>query len=137
MPSLNEFARRIKKRADKIPEAANRIKRRVALTVDQAIVLATPVDTGRARSNWLVAIDRAPVDVVDPPGSPGEAATKALDDGRAVIGRSKSEQTIHITNNLPYISKLNAGSSQQAPAMFVEEAITKGVREVSRSKVLD
>jgi hypothetical protein len=33
---------------------------------------------------------------------------------------------VWLSNNVPYIRQLNAGSSQQAPAMFVEKAAEVG-----------
>ena len=59
MPSLSEFSRRITLRGRKVAEGADALTRKVALAADQAVVSGTPVDTGRARSNWIAAIGSA------------------------------------------------------------------------------
>jgi hypothetical protein len=93
----------------------------VTLAVDSELVNTTPVDTGRARSNWLPSLNR-------PDGRQVGVGQKP--DTRNAIARYKLSDTIFITNNLPYITKLNEGSSQQAPAGFVDAAILRGKQAV-------
>jgi hypothetical protein len=130
MSDLRGFSKSIKLRGEAVVKNTDALVRRVALLIDSAVVLATPVKTGRARANWLVAVGEAPSGTVGEPSSPGAGAQDALDNARAVIGGYAGEGEIHITNNLPYIEALNAGSSQQAPAAFVEIAIEQGVQAV-------
>ena len=145
MPSLSEFSRRITLRGKKVTEGADSLVRKVALAADQAVVMATPVDTGRARSNWIVALDASPEQTIDPyaPGEAGstEAANTqaAIDQGQSVIRGYNGDQNqeIHITNNLPYIQRLNDGYSAQAPANFVEQAVIEAVQVVGKSRVTD
>lgn len=133
MPSLREFSGRISIRAKRIDENADALVRKVALAVDTAVVLATPVDEGRARSNWQVGIGIAPEGTREPyyPGEQGSTeaanAQAAIDQGKRMIQRYTKGSTVHITNNLPYIQKLNDGHSAQAPAGFVEKAVVIGV----------
>lgn len=140
--SLERFAKRMKMRAKNVPREINKVKRQAALAVDQAVVMGTPVDTGTARSNWLVSLDEASNDTIDAyvpleGGDMSESANakEALVQGQEVIKRSKPEQDIHLTNNLPYIVPLNEGSSAQAPAAFVEEAVNAGVGAVKKAKI--
>lgn len=100
----------------------------VALTVDQTVVSSTPVDTGRARGNWQVSLGFPVVeeqDLVD------KAGTVTIAAGAAVIRSRQSGQTIFISNNVPYIGRLNQGSSSQAPANFVEMAVMDGIRALN------
>ncbi len=140
--SLDAFARRMRKRANNVPLQVNKVKRRAALAVDQALVLGTPVDTGTARSNWIVSLDEATErtqEAYSPleDGDMGETANAqaALAQGKDVIARAKPHQDIHLTNNLPYIVPLNEGSSAQAPAAFVEEAVDAGVKAARRTRI--
>lgn len=98
----------------------------VAFAAFQAIVSATPVDTGRARGNWIPAIGREqtqPTDDVDKSG------TGRLGQTQQLFGNYElADGKIFITNNLPYIQRLNEGHSMQAPAGFVEQGILAGVR---------
>jgi len=138
--NLNEFPRRIRARASQVGSNVTKTVRRVAITADAAVVLGTPVDTGRAKSNWIVQLNAPAEEVIDA-YSPGEAGSTegqnvqaALDQGEAVISRYQSGEgvEIHITNNLPYIQRLNDGYSDQAPANFVEEAILEAVAAARR-----
>lgn len=140
-----DFARRITYLAEGIPEEAARIVRRVALAVDQAVVMATPVDTGRARANWIVGIDKIPTHWRQPertktghavPGAGAAAARKAIVQANLEISRYKYGQTIYIANNVPYIGELNRGSSAQAPAGFVEKAVAIGENIARAARLL-
>lgn len=140
MPNLNEFTRRIRARANTLGDNLTKAVRRVAITADAAVVLGTPVDTGRARSNWIVALGAPSSRTIEAyaPGEKGntEAANTqaALDQGESVITGyvSGQDMEIHITNNLPYIQRLNDGYSAQAPANFVELAVMEAVGAARR-----
>lgn len=95
--------------------------RQCAVIVDQTLVATTPVDTGRARANWLPSLNVPRTDKKEP-GQP-----ESVD---SVLGSYKISDTIYITNNLPYIQRLNDGYSIKAPAGFVESAIERGRRAV-------
>lgn len=103
---------------------------RVATNVTARLIKETPVDTGWARANWIPAVG-APVDA--PAGTPGDASSAqgAQQAGlNALAGYTDlSQGQITISNNVPYIQRLNDGSSQQAPAGFVEQAIEDGIRD--------
>lgn len=133
MADLAAFARRIRAMGARIEDNSNEVVRRTALAINQAVVLATPVDTGRARANWQVGLDESidePTDDTDPSG--GETVSR----NNQVIEQSAPGQDIHLSNNLPYIEALNNGSSSQAPAGFVEEAIAAGAAVVAQSRVV-
>ena len=134
MASLERFARNIRIRATNVNENVSRLVRRVALAVDTAVVLATPVDTGRARANWQVGIGSAQAGTLSAPGDAGQAVSQALAQAQGIISSYAGQGTIHITNNLHYIKDLNEGSSRQAPAGFVEAAIVAGVNAIEESK---
>jgi hypothetical protein len=72
-------------------------------TLKEELVLATPVDTGRARASW--SINKV---------------------------RGDKEPTFEITNDAPYIGKLNDGYSDQAPAHFIESIALKYGRVVGQ-----
>ncbi len=94
------------------------------------------MDTGRARSNWQVNLDGPATGVVEPLDRSGQTA---MDRGQVVVssyrGGGKND-SIHITNNLPYIERLNEGHSAQAPTGFVELAVAAGVSAVKGAKLL-
>lgn len=106
--------------------------RKIAIEVFRRIILGTPVRSGRARGNWQASIS-----------SPKLTAIDALDKtGQVTISRMRSEVSswnpedelpAFITNNLPYIQRLNEGWSKQAPAHFIEQVIADmgGIVEAS------
>lgn len=128
----------------RVTTGADRIVRATALAVDQAVVVATPVDKGRARSNWLVELDAPARTTVEAyaPGEGGSTASAntaaALAQGGATIAiyNGDHNRSIAISNNLPYIGALNSGSSLQAPAGFVEKAIQAGVNQIKGARLL-
>ncbi len=140
--NLKEFARVMRQQGITVETNADRIKRKVALRVDQTVVMTTPVDKGRARSNWQVGVGAAPQGVIGAyaigaRGSTGSQNVQAaLEQGKMVITTAPKGSELHITNNLPYIGELNKGSSRQAPAGFVEIAVKAGIESVKDSKIL-
>lgn len=88
----------------------------------------TPVDTGWARANWVPSIGPGHSGVI---GSPDAVSTGAQQAGLATVATSKQAIRIagvSISNNVPYIVRLNEGSSKQAPRGFVQRAIRKAVK---------
>jgi hypothetical protein len=114
-----------------------RIIKKLALDIVANLVSAptdggTPVDTGWARANWIPRI-----------GEPfrGTAGTRAQAEAGNVSGAEQgagiasvaagyrmTSGKVFISNNVPYIVRLNEGSSRQAPAGFVQAAVAKAVR---------
>lgn len=94
------------------------IVRKVAIDMLGRIVLRTPVDTGRARANWVVSIGARTTlisrDAADPTGR-----TTIEKGTRLLLGYQSSITVAWISNGLPYILPLEYGSSKQAPAGMV------------------
>jgi hypothetical protein len=131
--------------AIRVEAGSSRIVRLAALACDQVVVTETPVDEGTARSNWLAAVDASRSDTVEAhvPGEKGSTgaqnAEAAIAAAAGVIGRYDGavNHAIHLTNNLPYIGELNAGSSVQAPANFVRQGVQAAVAAVEGARILD
>lgn len=113
--------------------------KRLALDITANLVRApseggTPVDTGWARANWIPSVS-APASALRDPGSRDAraasvgGASSAQAAGQAdVLGYKLSRGPVYVSNNVPYIVRLNEGSSRQAPKGFVQAAIAKAVR---------
>lgn len=120
-----------------IKTASEQMVRRVAFAVDKAVVMASPVDTGRFRANWQITVNVAATGTVEHvPGVAGSTTAantqKALDQIGPVMKDYRLGQPIYIVNNLVYGPRLNDGHSKQAPANFVQMAIRAGVAEAKR-----
>lgn len=98
------------------PEAVAQATRKIALEGLTRVVKKTPVKDGGARGNWQAGIGEAPEDVLDVEDKSGDAT---ISKGQAVIVGAQPFMPIILANNLPYILKLEDGSSQQAPAGMV------------------
>lgn len=113
--------------------------KRAAIAADQTAVLRTPVDTGRARANWLVSVGVAEYSVREVNNlSKGAAANVALEQGRdAASGYKLGQGGIFITNSVPYIGVLDAGSSAQAPNGMTAAAIQAAAKQLGSAKLLE
>lgn len=97
-----------------------------AILIDNHLVLNTPRDTGRAAANWLPSLDVPDLTII-PPSETGERNSVSRDaDIQASLTQFSFRNTIYITNNLPYINRLNEGHSDQHEGGFVEAAISIG-----------
>lgn len=134
----------------------NDLVQETALAALRSVVLATPVGDptlwqnpesappgyvgGHARRNWRVSLTGFGSEIVGTegrgPGS-GGASSEAINDGRGTIERADVRQgAVYIFNNVPYIGRLNAGWSTQAPANFVEKAVQVATRLTDDSRRL-
>lgn len=144
MSGLDDFARRMSRLSVQVEDNVEQAVKDCAKAVTRTVVNATPVDTGRARSNWTAELDQAfsrlfPAHVPGEKGSTGEAnAEVAISQANELIDRYDitANREIHIANSLPYIGALNDGHSRQAPAGFVLEAVMEGLANVRGAKIL-
>jgi len=100
---------------NRIPaRAAELACKKVAMDVLSACVMATPVDTGRARGNWQASVGSTIDTEVDKSDKGGQSTATA---GALEINQMSVPfgQTIFITNNVPYIERLEDGHSSQKP----------------------
>ena len=133
----DKLAKAIKKLAKNVKANTVIAVKKAAIAIDQKVITSTPVDTGRARYNWLVKVGQPDTRVLDTPGSKSQGTRDALTQGReATSGYKLGDSGIYITNNLPYIERLNNGYSAQAPAGMVERAIQAGKRYLAGVELL-
>lgn len=133
MTDLRSFAKRLRYFANDIPKQANEIKKNVVQEIVNTIVPATPVRTGQARSGYFTTNGEASGSL--PYGPFTQDGYQSIARARAAVMQAKPGVPMHITNNLPYIARLNTGYSTQAPAQFVEIAIGEA-RAIIRRQVI-
>ena len=116
-------------------EAIERAMTDLTLEITAELQEATPIDIGWARANWVPGI-----------GGPGESLDRrALNESEvaqqsaaqqaavsSVLSYTLNQGSIFITNNVPYIGRLNEGSSVQAPAGFIQQSVETAVRRIAR-----
>lgn len=157
------------KRANDVMKSVGLIARKAASAIGESVVTETPVDTGTARSNWIMTIDQianytipAYVPYIKTDSWTYGARAKDRSAGvKHVLGTGDKEETanlvaalaqhfvalqrfdpevndtIYITNSLPYIEKLNLGYSLQTDAGFVERAVDVGVEAIRTMKLVN
>jgi hypothetical protein len=117
--------------ADKIEKImlgrTEKLMKSASIEFFKQVINITPVKTGRARYGWYITVGEPSKEV------PDEGKYKMPD----VTTHSKFTQftvkdKLYITNNVPYITNLNNGSSKQAPARFVENAAIRVQNAVSK-----
>lgn len=118
--------------ASKLGREVERVVKGAALTIDQTAVLATPVDTGRARGNWIGSIG-SPATSADQPDDPSGQA--AMAQAATAISRFKIGAIIYVANNVEYIVPLDEGHSRQAPEGMVDQAMAEGRRYVKKERI--
>lgn len=115
--SVREFNKLIKDHVKKFPEVSfEEVQKRVVFEALKRVVLKTPVDTGKARGNWQVTINRVPKTIVDPPAR-GEI--DILNKAVPVLDKLGFGDTVWISNNVDYMVFLENGHSGQAPKGMV------------------
>lgn len=111
-----------------------RVITKITLDVDANLRETTPIDLGWARANWVPAIGtpfRTDLEGIKP--TIAQAAAQAAEQAQAmaavVAGYRLTMGKVFISNNVPYITRLNDGSSTQEPPGFVQRAIHKAVTQ--------
>ena len=115
----------IKKALDDLTINTNDKVRGVMFQALANIQTGTPVDSGRARSNWFISTT-APSDKVTESTS-GNNIT--LEDLPPFV----LDKTVYYTNNLPYIERLEySGWSKQAPSGWVRTELIRAKRALRK-----
>jgi len=141
--SFKSFARAIFVRSEEVISGAEETIRKSTIAGLTAVVYATPVDEGRARSNWNVSQNEPDLSIKEP-YSPGKDlgigeqrnASKTIQIGTEKAQLYKTGQIGNfITNNLEYIVYLENGSSQQAPAGMLQFGIQAAQKIMANAKI--
>lgn len=89
------------------------VVKKLAFDAFAGVLRRSPVDTGRFRGSWRIAVDQTDLSV-----APADPKVPAPDGGalaNAKLGGVKWGQSVMISNNLPYGPALENGHSGQAP----------------------
>lgn len=116
------FAAQLQAFGELVQQEADEVFQIVATEVGQSVINLTPVDTGRALSNWNAGIN-APDDVYRETEDPLDSKTSARLAGEFQL--LKFGDTAFITNATPHIPFLEYGSSKQAPSGFVRITLAR------------
>jgi hypothetical protein len=105
------------------------VGRAFIIEVDRKLAKATPVLFGVARANWLPSVDSPDARKIGYPnkqkrtyGTQARASSHAFEDGAR----------FYLSNNLPYIRKLNEGGTKKVEPGFVENSIRAASNKIKR-----
>lgn len=115
-----QFSSTIAEFAKKLRIKAASLQKKITFDMHGDIMRRTPVDTGRARSNWFATVGSPSAEVdVHGSGKKGEVIPQPPAPRLEIDGT----QDTYIINNLPYIKALDEGHSKQAPNGMVKLAM--------------
>ena len=124
-----------------IKQRANLAKVKLAQTIAFNLIMATPIDTSKALSNWIASLNNPKSKVIKAHfvGIDGsthdQSSLMAYLIANEIVQRAKICQSIYITNSVDYIDLLNQGYSNQAPVHFIEKAVNKSVNQLKGMKI--
>jgi hypothetical protein len=130
---------------NKAKENGAAVARKVALELQAKVIEKSPVDTGMLRANWNVSLNL--MDTAE--YSSDMSGSTAIARGVGELFSFKVGDSIYITNNLPYVGKLefglygdgektSGGFSKQAPQGFVRityKEVINDLDKIGRSAV--
>lgn len=128
--ALGNFELDIQKFVDKAKGNIDLVIRKIALDLFRRVIMKSPVDTGRFKGNWQVAIGSIPAGVLAIDDKSGTATISKMT--AAVLGL-KAGQVIYLVNNLSYARPLEYGHSKQAPAGVVRTTLQEFPQVVSKA----
>lgn len=91
---------KVKKAIEDAPDRGLLMVQKIAMDLYQKVIIKSPVDSGRFRSNWQFSINRPITTPILTGGSKGLAPIKAL---------TEIPKSIWLSNNLPYSRVIEYG----------------------------
>lgn len=131
MGTFATLSNSLRQQAKNIKSNTSLLVRRCATVVIEELAVRTPIDSGRAKSNWIVTLNSPTIARIEPHhfGVLGSTAPQTIKTVQAraaiVINRFKIGDTVIIQNNLDYIVDLEKGSSKQSPAGFIHQSLAR------------
>lgn len=116
------FAAQIAEFCAKAKGNADLVVRKVALEMFSRVIQKSPVDEGRFKSSWVVAINSIPTDdpgTIDKSGAPSFARVNAA------VAQLSAGTIITMCSNLSYSRRLEYGWSKQAPSGVVRITVVE------------
>lgn len=130
MATRTDFAVDIAKFVAKAKGNVDLVVRKISLELFKRVVIKSPVDTGRFKGNWQVAIGSIPSGVLQIDDKDGTATLSKIT--AATLGL-KAGQTIYLVNNLEYARPLEYGHSKQAPKGMIRTTIAEFPQVVNKA----
>lgn len=128
--ALGSFTLNLQKWVDKTKGNLDLVVRKVAFEMFSRVIQKSPVDTGRFKGNWQVAIGSVPSGTLELFDKAGTATMSRV---TATVLGLKAGDVIILVNNLEYARALEYGHSKQAPAGMVRLTVSEFGAVVNRA----
>lgn len=120
MPEYKDIENLSKRTMAKI----QKIMKTATIELFKSVIMMTPVDTGRAKGNWQCTMTRPADGIIDSKQSEEATIAKMME----TVLKSSIRNGIFLTNNLPYIQKLEYGGypNPAKQGSYLKSGQTKG-----------
>lgn len=142
MTTFSAFAKKLRQASKNFDANTDRILIRLAEGFTKKVIAYTPVDTGRAVSNWTLTIGSPSLALKEPyapgvKGSTAEANRRAAEAEALKTARTyTNKKQVWVTNATPYIVSLEGGSSKKAPQGMIDFGLLEAARILYGSEFL-
>ena len=129
MADNSEFKRHFAELLKKAGDKSDQVVRKVAIELQNSMILKSAVDTGRFRANWTCGIGSIDSSISNKTDKSGSAT---LNQTIGVLQGWKPGKTINLTNSLPYARRLEYGWSKQSPQGMVRLTIQEYTKHLEK-----
>lgn len=132
MPTTSNHKTAFKRFQANVRTRSLAVARDVAGQMAESLVIRTPVATTRAEANWLAALNTVPQDFDEARRNSGGNRPN-LELAKRLAAQMQLGDVFVMANSTPYIFRLEAGYSQQAPSGFRDITAAMFPRMVARA----
>jgi hypothetical protein len=110
--------------SQKTVQKLQKVRKAIIIKLFNAVILDTPVLSGRLRGNWRVSEENPDYLVDDTVDPNGDATMQAVD---SVVNNSKGGKPVFLTNSLPYAARIeyDGWSNTKAPEGMVRKNVSR------------
>lgn len=135
---LDRLNREMRRLVEVPAKIVGELHREAAAYSSEKVIRATPVDTGRARSNWILSQDAPDPSVVEAADTSGATA---ISENKAAALRLQPFVVSYLVNNLPYATVLENGgyvpkNPEDSPEANKRRAASRNSRQQKRGRAL-
>jgi hypothetical protein len=126
------FSMDLRRFQKKTLDRVDAVWRTVIIKLYSAVILDTPVLTGRLRGNWQVSIGSPVTTITGRTDMSGAAVVREVE---AIAGRSGAMDVVIMRNNLPYAYRIEyeGWSHTKAPEGMVRRNVTRFTRLMNQA----
>ena len=129
--NLDQFNRDIQRLSKDLPAAGvQALHKKVAFDVVEGAIMTTPIDTGRLRGGWDVAVGTTETEDIEPSGELDKSGQQTVNKAAQSIQAIKPYDVCTIHNNVEYVTYVEDGTDRQAPVKMLQRSIDRVGRAI-------